>query len=508
LQQTDDNERAPVKKILIVDDNEDSRYSLRLLLDGRYEILEAGSGPAAIGLALSERPHCILLDVEMPGMDGFEVCRRLRAAEETRSIPVILVTGHHRDTESLVRGLEAGGDEYVTKPVSKQELQARVDAMLRIQDLQNRLETLNLELENEVRRRTDELRRIYRTVPVGIYTLDAAGRVTSINHHLEHMLGYSSADVAGKLGIGDLFSEDYDALYWLDLCRREGHTASEGLARCRDGSLIPVFDERVVIIDHLGEHAGFTGYIQDLRQLKRSRELLKQQETQAGVGRLTALIMHEIANPISGVAQYLDAMLRRLEAGRSVEAGELRRGAEVMRDALHRTTDLIQHLRGLTRRTVRPLSGVDPYVLLDDLQALMRHDLHRRGIRMTLKGQSGRYTVRGDAGRLSQVFLNLITNARDAMPKGGTLDVEVFAEDSTLAVAFQDSGTGISADNLSRIFEFLFTTKGEEGTGYGLTISKDIVEEHGGRIDVTSEPGRGSCFTVHLPLPASGPPVA
>lgn len=494
-----------MKRILVVDDNADSRYSLRLLLDG-YEVFEAGSGEEALAVARAQRPNCILLDIEMPGMDGFEACRRLRALEETRAVPIILVTGHYRDTESLVKGLAAGGDEYVTKPVSKQELRARVEAMLRIEDLQNRLAALNAELDLEVRRRTEELRQIYLTVPVGIYTLDATGRITSFNRHMERMLGYPSAEIVGR-SIVDVYGGNYDALYWLDLCRREGRTAAEGEARRKDGTTLPVFDERVVTLDHLGEHVGFTGYIQDLSQRHRARQLLKQQEVQAGVGRLTAMIVHEIANPISGVSQYLDAVLQRLHGGEAIGKEELQRGAGVMRDALRRTTDLIGQLRGFARAAVRPVMGVDPCAILADLHALMRHDLHRHGIEMTVVGVPGRFTVKGDAGRLSQVFLNLVTNARDAMPKGGRLVVEARARDSTVRVTFADTGIGIPPENMGRIFDFLFTTKGENGTGYGLTISRDIVEEHGGRIEVASEPGRGSTFTVVLPL-ESGPTVA
>ncbi|MHC4339268.1 MAG: response regulator, partial [Planctomycetota bacterium] len=166
-----------MNRILVVDDNADNRYSMRLLLSG-YKVLEAASGGEGIELARKERPHCILLDVQMPDMDGFEVCRRLRADEETHSIPIILVTAHHRDTQSVVRGLAAGGDDYVSKPIAHQELLARVRAMLRIGELQDRLEVLNVELEDTVRKRTDELRQIYATVPVGLYTLDGRGRIT------------------------------------------------------------------------------------------------------------------------------------------------------------------------------------------------------------------------------------------------------------------------------------------------------------------------------------------
>jgi signal transduction histidine kinase len=237
------------------------------------------------------------------------------------------------------------------------------------------------------------------------------------------------------------------------------------------------------------------------------RQLLKEQEVQAGMGRLTAVIVHEIANPIGGVSQYLDAMLQRLEANEAIGKEELRRGAAVMRDALGRTTELIRRLRGFTRAAVQPTTGVDPITILADLQMLVRYDLHRHGIEMRLHGEPGRHSVRADAGRLSQVFLNLITNARDAMPHGGKLDVEVRARDSSVEIRFADTGIGIPPENIGRIFDLLFTTKGEQGTGYGLTISRDIVEEHGGRIEVRSEPGRGSAFTVVLPL-ESGPAVA
>jgi signal transduction histidine kinase len=153
------------------------------------------------------------------------------------------------------------------------------------------------------------------------------------------------------------------------------------------------------------------------------------------------------------------------------------------------------------------VTGVDPCAILADLHALMRHDLYRHGIDVTVRAEPGRFTVRGDSGRLSQVFLNLIANARDAMPKGGKLDVEARARDSSFEVSFTDTGIGIPPENMGRIFDFLFTTKGEKGTGYGLTISKEIVDEHGGSIVVRSRPGEGSTFTVVLPL-ESGPAVA
>jgi two-component system NtrC family sensor kinase len=317
------------------------------------------------------------------------------------------------------------------------------------------------------------------------------------------MLGYDPAEVMDR-GIGELFGPGYETLYWLDLCRREGRVSFEGRALHKDGRLVPVFDERVPRIDPYGEHAGFTGYMQDVTQRVRVREILRQQETQAGVGRMAAGIVHEIMNPISGVTQYLDAMLARLDGGEKIPAEEMRKGAGVMRDALRRTTELVQHLRGFARTAVRPARAVDPFVILDDLRALFRQDLHQRGVAMVVEGGPG-MEVAADDGGLAQVFLNLLTNARDAMPEGGTLTVELSAEDSTARIRFRDTGVGIPRESLGRVFDFLYTTKGEKGTGYGLSISKDIVESYGGRIEVESEAGKGATFTVVLPRRVPAP---
>lgn len=503
-----------MSRILVVDDNAENRYSLRLILTG-FEVSEAASGQEAIRMAREERPDCILLDVQMPVMDGFDVCRRLRAAEETRAVPIILVTAHNKDVESVVAGLAAGGDDYVTKPFAPQELLARVRAMLRVRELQEQLESLNRGLEQKVKQRTEELRQIYATVPVGIYTLDGHGRITSANRHLEKMLGYESEELVGIRTIGDLFAPGYDALYWLERCRREGRAGHESVVVARDGTPIPVHDERVVNHDEFGEPAGFTGYLQDLRREQRIRQLLADQEKQAGVGRLAAGIVHEIINPLAGVQLYVDALLRRPTGpGEPVPTAEdHRRALQVVADAVQRSTELIEKIRGFTRAAVRPVTAVDLHALLTDLQTLMNRDLQSRQIRMEVIGPS--CVVRADAGALAQVFMNLLTNARDAIEPMPVLDgvrgvirVEVDAEDSTARVRFSDTGVGIPPHELGRIFEFLYTTKGEAGTGYGLTITKDIVESHGGTISVQSEPGRGTTFTILLPRSASGTVVA
>ncbi|MDH3591309.1 MAG: response regulator [Planctomycetota bacterium] len=480
-------------RILVVDDSEDSRYALGLQL-GDHEVSEAGSGAEALAMATENPPDCILLDVEMPGMSGFDTCRALRDEPATAAVPVILVTGHRRDTDSLVAGIAAGADEYITKPVAREELQARVRAMLRVGDLQRRLREANAELEGEVRRRTADLKRIYETVPVGLYTLDPQGVITAVNRHLKTMLAYDKDELVGR-SVGVLFADGYDAEYWTALCCETGRFATETSARRREGEDLPVFDERVLNADG----SGFTGYLQDLSQRQWLVKVLQEQETQAAVGRLAAGIVHEIINPLSGVQQYLGAIGGRLEREDTVEPAELQRGLSVMSDAIERATALVGNLRGFTRSAARKTQLVDPFALLEDLSVLMRHDLHRRGISMELAGQGGGHTVAGDAGRISQILLNLITNARDAMPDGGVLTASVASDDDWAEIRVKDTGVGIDPADRARVFDLLFTTKGESGTGYGLAISRRIAADHGGTLDFEANPGPGTTFLLRLP---------
>jgi len=487
-----------VTRILVVDDNADSRYALTLQLDPAYEVVEAANGEEALEAARRAPPDCVLLDINMQGMDGHEVCRRLRAQPDTAPVPIILVTAHSRGAKSVVEGLAAGADEFVAKPVDQQELRARVGAMLRIRELQQRLESLNEGLEAQVRERTAELKRIYETVPVGIYTLDDEGRVTAFNCYLEGLLGYEADEVVGR-PVAELFADDCAAADWLDVVREEGRAHGDVLMRHKEGHVVPAYDDVVAAREPSGAPAGFVGYLQDVTVRRRLERIAKEQETQAAVGRLAAGIVHEIANPVSGVAHYLDAVLTRLDRDDAMPPEELRRGAAVMRDALERTNELIRNLRGFTRSAVLPVTDVDVYVLLRDVRALMRHGLRREGIDIVVEGEPGA-VVPGDAGKLSQVLLNLIANARDAMrPRGGTIRMWSRRDGDAFEIGVEDEGTGIAPEHLDRVFDFLFSTKGDEGTGFGLALSREIVEEHRGTISVESRPGEGACFTIRLP---------
>lgn len=259
---------------------------------------------------------------------------------------------------------------------------------------------------------------------------------------------------------------------------------------------------------------------QALDDLKQAEVQLVQSERLAAVGELAAGIAHEVNNPVNfalNSARAIEATVKDLRgliddwaAGGegSDRLGELSRDllelSEIVEDGLVRTSSLVGDLRDFAApgRAGGRSPGVSLAKGLRSTLQLVKHDLEARGARVEADIPDGLPTLAGDAGGLNQVFLNLLKNAGEALREGGgTIAVSLAQEGDDLVVVVRDDGRGIAPEHRSRLFEPFFSTKeGGEGTGLGLSISGQIVSAHGGCIEVESEPGRGSRFTVRLPI--------
>jgi signal transduction histidine kinase len=231
------------------------------------------------------------------------------------------------------------------------------------------------------------------------------------------------------------------------------------------------------------------------RELKETQAQLIQAEKLAALGELAAGIAHEINNPLHILKAYVEHMSNKLPPDTPF-ADFL----EPMRNAL----DSIARLAGQLRDFSRPAGGewkpLNVNSTLTNILKLVSKEMMHCQIELTESLAPQLPTVTGDNRQIEQVFLNIILNARDAMPGGGRLAIETYTGDNTVHVRFADTGVGIREENLQRIFEPYFTTKEDRGTGLGLAICQRIITQHGGRISVSSKVGEGTVFILHLPV--------
>jgi signal transduction histidine kinase len=247
-----------------------------------------------------------------------------------------------------------------------------------------------------------------------------------------------------------------------------------------------------------GERLGTILILEDVTARIHLEEQLQHSEKMASIGLLVAGIAHEVNTPLTGISSYTQ-MLRGQTPGDDPRAGLL----EKIEKQTFRAAKIINHLLHFSRSSSAEFEALDVNKLVTDVLSLLEHQLDRSRIVVRKELAEALPAVRGNENRLQQVFFNLILNARDAMPSGGWLTLTTEADGDTLIVQVKDTGHGIRREDIKRIYDPFFTTKGMgRGTGLGLSVSYGIVQEHGGAIFVESAPGKGTTFLVALPAMA------
>jgi two-component system sensor kinase FixL len=516
-QQRMDQSTSPC--VLMVDD---IPANLRLLyesLQGRdYRLLVANSGEQALEVARRSRPDLMLLDVMMPDMDGFEVCRQLKRDRDTSNIAIIFLSALE-DTSDKVHGLELGAVDYVTKPFHPDEVAARVAAHCKI-----------LRLERELGDRNRQLQlvrdRILNSMVEAVVGLDADGRVSFVNPAAERTLGVSGA----RILIREL--EDWEPAELREAAAtvlREGvelHIDELQLSR-PDADPIPVELQAVPISgqDRLG---GVVLVLRDLserrrteaklsrthhaldltdRKLRAAQMQLVQAAKLESVGRLAAGVAHEVKNPLAIVQlglDYLEQVSDLDETSTTV--------MQDMQQAVSRADKVVRGLIDFSRERELNLTEAHFNAVIEASLQLVRHELTQRNIAVVTESTGEIPKRRLDADKLQQVFLNLFMNAMHAMGRDGTISITTgfgpipqddlgpqareagfVVGDRLIRIEVEDSGPGILAEHLDRLFDPYFTTKRQgEGTGLGLSVTRNIVTLHGGSIDLRNRRGQGA----------------
>ncbi len=236
--------------------------------------------------------------------------------------------------------------------------------------------------------------------------------------------------------------------------------------------------------------------IERTQALEAAHAALRHTEKLSALGRLAASVAHEINNPLSGILTYI-YLIKKYETLPELQISE---DLALIERHVNAIAGLVKQLQNFSKPPQQVRKPVSLAVIWNDVLALVRKDLERRKIQVIFNPPADLPLVMASADQLSEVFMNLTLNARDAMPEGGQLTIQITAEGESLMVGVGDTGIGIPPDVQEHLFEPFFTTKGEQGTGLGLAICYRIIEEHAGEICVDSAPGAGTTFTIRLPL--------
>lgn len=501
--------------ILLVDDHAANRETLtELLLNPDYHLVEAANGPQALKLAADLHPDLILLDVMMPDMDGFEVCKRLRADPKLAEVPVIMVTALD-DRLSRIKGIESGADDFISKPFDRAELRARVRTVTRL----NRYARLNRERAKveEASQKIRDQAALIDLAADAIVELDPTGVVLSWNAGAEKVFGTTAAEACGKpltvvISLGD--STQLDRA--LTETRQSGEWRGDLLALRPNGDKVITHSHWTLLCKPDGSTRGILTVSTDQTEFKKLQGQFYRAQRMDSLGALAGGIAHDLKNMLAPV----------LMAAELLKTGP---PPEMQQDLAKVIQTSAQQGMGLVRQILAFARGSDGQERLDlQPEQLINEavDLARETFPPTIEFHSepapGLFQIRADATQIHQVLLNLMVNARDAMNGAGQLTIA--AENQMLdaaAVEHQpgakpgphvvlrvtDTGSGMSTEVLAKIWEPFFTTKPPgQGTGIGLSTVDKIVHEHGGFVDVTSHLGQGTTFSVYLP--ATVVPVA
>ena len=505
--------------ILVVDDEPESLALLTGILAAEgYQVRSADSGKLALASVAAWLPQLVLLDIRMPGIDGFAVCRRLKSCEETRDIPLMFISAAS-EMEERVEGLALGAVDYITKPFRREELLARVRTHLELGRLRAQLEkqvsqrTIELHATIERLRESEErFRNMADTAPVMIWVTGPDKGFTFFN---KTWLDFTGCPLDQELGDGwaeavhpeDLkhcfasFCSSFDARQDFQIEFRLRR--ADGEYRWVLCSGVPRFEPGGVFAGYIGSDIDITDQQRAEATLRRNLDEIAHLNRVAAMGELTASIAHELNQPLAAILSNAQAANRFLD-GESPDLAEVQKClTDIVADD-KRAGEVIKRLRSPLKKDEFQAAVVDLNEVVGDVIRLIRNDALLRGASVTFEPCPDLSPVLGDRIQVHQVVLNLIVNGLQATADRRSGDRWVLvrtaeAEGGGVLLTVRDSGKGIAESDLARVFEPLFTTK-QEGLGVGLSISRSIVQAHGGRIWAENSAGSGAIFSCVWPV--------
>jgi PAS domain S-box-containing protein len=462
----------------------------------------ADSGRDALEQIARSRPELILMDIRIRGdMDGIELARRV---QEQFDVPVVYLTAHS-DMETLQRAKVTGPFGYLAKPVQQSSLSSSIEIAL-----------YKHRVESELRQQRAWLETILSHMADGVIVTDDAGKIRFLNAAAESLTGWTAAQAAGQQAGNVLPLVEPELDLSLDeflpeaIAKGVPATLPSGVSALNPtGDAYPVDGELAPSLDE-GKVVGTVITFRNALPRRREEQERRHQQKMLAVGRLAAGVAHDFNNLLTVILGYTDQAISVLSSRHPVS-----RDLEEVKKAGEMAATITKQLLTFSRKQEGEPETVNLNAIVRNHDALCRQ-LMGPGIGLSTTLEPALGGVFADQGQLSQILVNLVTNARDAMPEGGLLRIQTANVDlektgspgSTneyVALIVEDTGVGMNSETAERLFEPFFTTKFPgRGTGLGLSIVDSIVRDLGGTIDVESAPGCGTTFTIYLPRVESG----
>jgi PAS domain S-box-containing protein len=519
--------------VLLVDDLPANLLVLEAILDGLgYNLVWAGSGEEALRRLLDRDFAVVLLDVRMPGLNGFEAAQRIRGQARSRDVPIIFLTAHESDEFPIAEAYRLGAVDYLVKPLVPEILRAKVagfvelfqkaEQIRRQAEELRQLERRELErklAEEDARLRHSEERfaRFMRHLPGLAWIKDGQGRYLFANEAALRAFRTTAADLYGKTD-EEVFPPETAAQFREN--DRQAVTGGSGVQavevlRHDDGVAHHSLVSKFPIPGPEGEPALVGGVAIDITDRLRAEEALREADRRKD--EFLAMLGHELRNPLAPIRNAVHFMTTLAPAD-----ADLRRARDMIERQVRHMTRLVDDLLDVSRVTRGKITlHREPLLAADVVAAAaeaIRPLMEARGHRLTVSLPERPLRLEGDATRLAQVFDNLLSNAAKYQDPGGQIWLSADQEGEEVVFRIRDQGVGIAQEKLAEVFE-LFTQvdrtldRAQGGLGIGLALVKRLVELHGGRTEAHSEgPGRGCEFVVRLPAlvapPAEGAAVA
>ena len=421
---------------------------------------------------------------EMIERDGHVTDYEVEFKRKDGSTIPILLTAHARyDSKGNVVGYEGLNVDLTQRKLMAKELQEAYDFM----------------------------NKIIQSSPNAIMATDLKGNIMLWNRAAEETLGYSALEVIGKMNIDKIYPEGMarKVMQMLRSCEygNVGRLRSYPMVYVRrDGEVVEGTLSAALIYDSKGNEIASVGSFVDLRErlemeraLRRTQEQLLQSEKLAAMGRLTSQIAHELNNPLYGIMNTLELLKTEISL-----QSKRRKILEMAHSETIRLSEMLRKMLSFSKPDQEERQPVEINSVIDEILLLHEKQFKENDIKITSTFAQGLGQVKASKNQLRQVFLNMIANARDAMPGGGTLKVTTMGNSGEISIEIADTGIGIAEENINKIFDSFFTTKDEvKGVGLGLSVCYGFIKDHGGDIKVKSQVGAGTTFTITLPVSAN-----